>query len=642
MGCSTAIAGSSASRLTVCWCSYGSRRVSRSISESRRAADDQLGAVISVTESGRPQSRGLDDAQKHAGRAAIWVMVLCAVLALGLAVRLVSITGKHTLEGDEAVTYLAATGHQLAYGQGPAGLSDHWVPASLWKSYLHADGFWGFTRIRVGLNRTDNHPPLYFWALHVWVWIFGVHLWSGPLLNTIIALGTGLVLFVLARRVLHNPLQAALVTAVWIVSHPVVDTSMWARDYELLALFGVLSALALCRLVDRSRHPSWRDVVLLAAVVAGGLLSHYEYALFVLVVIAAAAVLVVLQRQARRLWHVLGGLVLGVAVSVVLNPGFLASYERQRAQASALSVYGMVARVGNVARSLETFFWWIYVPPKRILPRAVRFGRPVVLVVLVVLVVFLLALALSPGLRHRVARWARRRTAGDWLLMAAGLAAVVTTIGSYILMRVPVYAMGTRYLALLWPFLALGTVCILRLLPRSSLLMAVILVSLVVAPMSIHGFVAGSRGGAALAPPVGTQAIVFDNARRTILLRSLWSVPDNTLVFAGSQATLLDHPSSWLQGLKPGDLLFTTLRQGGTRKDSQEIVALLDSRFTTVPYGGINLMPGPGYRVVRPRGRARRPSMWSLSDSSSAGRRAVGSPRSNGRPRSTGRWPGLL
>lgn len=541
-----------------------------------------------------------DSSPERAAHDQISVVVISAVLALGLAVRLVSITGKHTLEGDEAVTYLAATGHQLAYQRvAMTGLAGRWVPAGLWKSYLRADGFWGFTRIRVDLNRTDNHPPLYFWLLHVWVWIFGVHLWSGPLLNTLLVLVTGLILFALARRALHSPLQAALVTALWIVSHPVVTVSMWARDYELLALFGLLLVLVLYRLVDRSREPAWRDAVLLGAVVAGSLLSHYEAVLYVFVVVAAAAALLVLQHQCRRLWHVLAGFTLGVALFVAVNPGFLASYERQRTQASPLCMAGMVARVGNVASSLESFFWWIHQPPLEDTTRAYGRSRIEVRVVLAVVVVSLLVLVLAPRLQHRLAGWLRRRSTGDWLLMAAGLAAVATTIGGYVLMQVPVYAMGTRYLALLWPFLALGTICVLRLLPRSSLLMTVLVVSLVVMPMSIGGFIVGRRGDSALAPPAGTQAIIFDNDQRIVLLRSLWSVPDSTSVFAGRQATLLGRPNNWLQQLRPGDLLFTTLRRGGTRAKSAAIVALLSSRYEIVPYGGTPLMPGHGYQVVR-------------------------------------------
>ena len=166
-------------------------------------------------------------------------------------------------------------------------------------------------------------------------------------------------------------------------------------------------------------------------------------------------------------------------------------------------------------------------------------------------------------------------------------------------MRLSVNEMGTRYLALLWPFVALGAICVLRLLPRSSVLVTVLVVSLVVMPMSIGGLIVGRRGDRALAPPAGTQAIVFDNDQRTVLPRSLWSVPDDTLVFAGSQAQLLAHSGAWLQRLCPGDLLFTTTRRGGTQRKSAALVALLDLHCQIVPYVGTPLVPGDGYRIVQ-------------------------------------------
>jgi hypothetical protein len=117
--------------------------------------------------------------------------------------------------------------------------------------------------------------------------------------------------------------------------------------------------------------------------------------------------------------------------------------------------------------------------------------------------------------------------------------------------------------------------------------------------MTIHGFVAAGRGDRPLTPPAGTRAIVFDNCSRIILPRSLWSVPDDTLVFAGRQSTLLQRPDAWLLHLQPGDLLFTTLRRGGTPAKSRAIVALLESHYQVAPQHGACLVPGHGYQIVR-------------------------------------------
>ena len=521
-------------------------------------------------------------------------LLVAAVLALGVALRLFAIDGKRVLQPDEGVSYLAATGHEQAWGRAMAGgLAGHWTTAAAWMSYLRPHGFWGFTRIRVGLNVADNHPPLYFWALHLWVWRLGVHLWSGPLLNTAIVVGTGLLLYVLARRVLSNDSAAALVVALWIVSHPVVTVTLWARQYELLALCGVLVALALVRLVESSRRPGPSDVVLLAAAVAAALLTQYEASLFVLVAVAGTALVLAVARRASRLPHLLVGAALGVATFVALDPGFLRSFTRQRAQASPLFAAAILARLGNVVSSLESFYVWYRQPPLNGTTQAYQRGRYEALAIVVALIAAVSLVAALPRLRRGLVAWSRRRSTGDWVLLVVGAGAAAATLGGYLALEVPAYAMGTRYLALLWPFLALATVCALRLLPRPALLTALV-VALVVVPMTAMGFATArsERPPATVAP-----GLVVDDCTRLVLPRLLWPLPGDTPVFAARPSALVQRPDAWLAGLRPGDVVITGY--GGDVARSDRLAALLEARYRTTPAPGLTALRG--YRVVARR-----------------------------------------
>lgn len=531
----------------------------------------------------------------------VWLSAfpLAAALALGVAVRLVDIAAKHVLQPDEAVSYMAATGHEQAYGRAVAGgLAGHWATAGAWKALLRPDGFWGFTRIRVGLNVADNHPPLYFWALHLWVWRLGVHLWSGPLLNTVVVVGTALALFVLTRRVLHDDLQASLVVALWIVSHPVVTVTLWARQYDQLALCGVLLALALHRLVEPKREPRPRDAVWLALAVAAALLTQYEASLFVLIALGGSAVVLLVARRARRLWHLLIGAGLGVALFVALDPGFLHSFMRQRAQSSPLHAAAVLARLGNVVSSLESFYVWNRQVPLGNGHLAYERGRPEALAIVLILAVMAALLSAVPPVRRAVLAWLRRRSAGDWQIAATAGGAAAATIGGYLLLQVPVYAMGTRYIALLWPFLALGTVCVLRLLPRTSLLAVVLIVPFVVVPMTVHGILSARDAPLPAALPTPLPALVVDDCSRLVLPRLLWSVPDDTPVFASDQASLLRDSDPWLARLRPGDIVVSM--HGATTAESQPLTALLSRRFSFVPDPWPSLETAQGYLI---RGR---------------------------------------
>ena len=396
------------------------------------------------------------------------ITVLCLGLTLAAALRLDDMRLKRGLAHDEAVSYLAAAGHEDSYAQAStSGLAGRWVTAAAWKHMLLPDGFWGFGRVTAGLVHLDNHPPLYFWALHLWVWLVGLHLWSGPLLNLAFTLLTAIAVFVLGRRVVGDTLFAALGAAIWACSFPVVVTSRMARQYDLLALLTVLFVLIALRFLDSDKEIALGDPIALALVTAACLLTHYEFTAF------AAGSLVLftcmLWRHRRRLLSVLAAMAAGILVAVLLNPRFYESFLRQRHQASHATLALFFQRVDAVRLALQSFFH--YAVPGPVAAFVVK-GR--VHDGLVVCVIALLALlgvgatAVMPASQHRVRRLVARISRRTWGFLAfVGLAAA-TTVLTYLVFQVPDYAMGGRYLAMFWPLLALVVMLLLRSLGRSG------------------------------------------------------------------------------------------------------------------------------------------------------------------------------
>ncbi len=136
-----------------------------------------------------------------------YVILLVLVLVAPLGLRVAGVVSKSTLGHDEGISYLAAAGHQGQYNsiayrmRHPAG---NWVKASQWKKLLIPDKQFAFKEISDDLAQFDIHPPLYFWLLHIWSLLFGVHVRTGPLLNVVIFLVTALFLFRLAFYVLGS------------------------------------------------------------------------------------------------------------------------------------------------------------------------------------------------------------------------------------------------------------------------------------------------------------------------------------------------------------------------------------------------------------------------------------------------------
>ncbi len=130
------------------------------------------------------------------------VLAYGILMTVALLLRLELIANKKTMQHDEAISYLAAAGHQRDYaltvgaGRPPAG---EWVSAREWQRFMEPDRSFIFGQIAHDLADYDIHPPLYFWLLHGWILIFGTTEWAGPLLNLLIDMGTALALYRLAR-----------------------------------------------------------------------------------------------------------------------------------------------------------------------------------------------------------------------------------------------------------------------------------------------------------------------------------------------------------------------------------------------------------------------------------------------------------
>jgi len=128
--------------------------------------------------------------------------ILLIGIVAGIGLRINAISRKSTLSHDESISYLSATGHQGEYSFitskkiKPYG---QWSSASEWKRFILPEKRFCFNKIGSDLARYDIHPPLYFWMLHLWSLLFGVHLWTGPSLNLLFVLVTTFFLFSLAK-----------------------------------------------------------------------------------------------------------------------------------------------------------------------------------------------------------------------------------------------------------------------------------------------------------------------------------------------------------------------------------------------------------------------------------------------------------
>ena len=237
-------------------------------------------------------------------------------MIVGLTVRIAGALDKKTVEHDEAVSYLCATGHLGAYVDtqihgSDQSLTGHWVEASQWKQFLHVDNKFLFGKIRRDMAGYYVHPPLYFWLLNVWVRWFGLNSLAGLSINVVFFLLTMFVLFRLGQYVFQDIFEASLGTLLWALSPATIITSLMARNWEMLAFLTVLFYGPLTiRYVDGDAKPRKRELLALAVVACLGSLTNYQFLLIVLPAGIMLGVLKLAKRDLKNLFLFLASILL--------------------------------------------------------------------------------------------------------------------------------------------------------------------------------------------------------------------------------------------------------------------------------------------------------------------------------------------
>lgn len=522
------------------------------------------------------------------------LILLVVALALGAYLRVHEIRTKPQIAHDEVATLLAATGHMGAYeAAAKGGLSGRWVSASQWKAFLQPGAFWDFGTIATDLAHYDNHPPLFFWLLHVWVAVFGVTLTSAAYLNVVIAALATLCLFGLARRVLGDALAAGLVALVWSLSPPVIATSFMARHYDMLALMTIVFVWLLVRATDGERRLRWYDVAAVALAVAAGMLTHYQFAI-VAVGGAVYAVAKLARHHARRLLLLAAALPAALVLFVAGMPHFAISLSNQTGQVRHLTSAAVRERLHQVKAGIAAFFG--------------LHAREIALLALALIVVAL-ALALLarlPATRRVAGRLRGEISRSGWgmLFFAAWIGG--GTVAFYLMGRSPDYAMHDRYLAAVWPFLAIAVVLAARLLGRLAPLAVVLFCGLALLPATLAWIkivpfgvpsadakLADVRYTVPGANLTGAGGLLIDDLQRSVLLRSVWWLKDDTPVYAAWQADLLADPTKWAPSLSAGYIYATAPSKTNTWAGAAEVRKLLSER-------GLRQVPlaSPGWDVA--------------------------------------------
>lgn len=444
-----------------------------------------------------------------------------AVVVVGLAITLhaLSIAGVRRVSHDDTISYLAATGHQGAYQRTVDNALDpvaQWVPARRWQRFTRVEQPWPLFTIAQDLGHHDIHPPVYFWLLHAWALLVGVHLWTGPALNLVLHALTAVVLWRLARRVLGAALPAWAVTGVWATLPAVVQTANSSRQYSLAALWAVLLVSSFLRARDGA---TLRVLLAMVAWTALGMLTLFTFGLLVAGLgVVCVADLASPERRSSAVRRLAAFTVAGM-VFIAAQPWLPEVLARQRAQAEPFSIAQMLERARVLVTELPRFA----IANVPVLPGMVLLAATIAIAVLA---------------------WRERPAARPIVWLAVWVPGV--TAVAYLAAVSPSAAYRAQYFSIAMPWVAFLPVLAwphLRPPPVRTTVAAVVAIAALV---NVTAF-----ARLAAAPPAtileGPQPAVLDNLARGVLLRILWDAPPSLPVFAADQATLLATTDRWLR-----------------------------------------------------------------------------------------------
>jgi len=460
------------------------------------------------------------------------IVILPLSIVAAIALRLAGVNAKTIMATDESPSYLNAAGKGCEYydlvlaEKHPLGA---WAPAAAWKKFLHIDQPFCFGEIAHALSRFDIHPPLYFWLLHLWALVVGINEWTGPALNIIISIVALLSLCGLARRVLGDSLEAAVVAFTWALSPAVFQMSFEARHYDLLALVAILFAWQMIKVVQPATEPKKHDYILLMLLTAAGTLTHYYFSIFV-AGCGLFAVVKLYGQYKSRLLRGIAAVLTGYGLFYLLHPNFYNSFRNEQKEVGVFSAADFVARLENVANTFKQFFS---------LPFSSRY------LLLAIAGVWLIA---AWRTRHWLPFTAGKNRRGlEMLYFFAWPAAI--QIGLYLTYLSPQHAALPKHFSAAWPFLAFLPVFILRWsknfqAPLAVLFWLFLIFAAIRGLQNFNAFAASQPNPAAVVQRA--SAVILDNASMNVLPRIVAKLADGTPVFAASREALQKSPAAWL------------------------------------------------------------------------------------------------
>jgi hypothetical protein len=496
-------------------------------------------------------------------------IILISGIALGITLLFFRMQSLNTIEHDDGISYLSATGNQGFYATNiPSG---KWVHAYDWQRYWEPNKFGSFKTIGQDLALYDIHPPMYFWLLHVWVHIAGVKLGLGPAINIVLHFFTVIVIFLVCKQLRCSSYVCASASVLWLLSSSSLSAAMYTRQYSFLAF----SVASLCfSLIFFLRNKSLSGLILTYFCALIGLLVHYHFIIVLGFSIVMAAAILFCSRNWRALVSLAASVATAVLTFVVLHPLFISSFNKQQHQAQSFNLDDLSYRA---TKCLDSVLHLI-IPSRYATFISDLVVSPLGLFFIILIIAGFAAILLIPKARNHLI--IENFFSFNWFPLVISSFTLLSIWSLYIFHFTPRHAMGPRYIMIVSPILFIVLAQLLDRLLKLRIFPPLLLILLISYQAIVGGYTTYRQVQSAMRqefPKIlkTDTPIILDSIARGVLPRILWHVKENTLVYAATQSELIDH-FPCIPKESPVILYINTRSYGNTSENRLKILKYLE------------------------------------------------------------------
>lgn len=451
-------------------------------------------------------------------------VALVAITVLVLAPRLASVV---LLGHDDPISMLDATCNQGRFAETmPSG---QWVAGSEWLTYWQMQTSGCFGQISRDLAQYDLHPPLYFWALHGWMVLFGVSITSALMLNLVLVCAAAVIVYATCRRLDVTPWIGFVAALGWALSFATRETASTIRPYTLLAL---CAAALLWAVVSWVKTSSAASLIAVGAVTTAGMLTQYHFVIFAGFTVGFAAWCLARDDRGKE-----AGILAGVAAAGGVLAFAIFPHLQQQMQAAE----------DHAAMTLGDFPSGLWEAVKTLLQVFVPFD-PEFFPGFLALVLYLATAAVAGFALFKLAGKWRQQPNRQWLRVAmlpiaAGAATWLVLVVLWVAGVSPAHAMGLRYVEFITPALFVAVAQAANWWPAANGVLKAAAVYIVGgAVLATIQYMATGDADQAWVDKVGdADAVVTNSIIRGDVGRLAWYVDPQAQVYADSSAGLLEQ-----------------------------------------------------------------------------------------------------